>query len=105
MSEGNARVVDELNDVYERSPDTVTRRIAGETFIVTIKREIANMDRLYVLDEVSDFIWSRFDGKRTLADIAEQVTAEFDVDEARAATDLREFVEELESVRLIRQKR
>ncbi len=105
MSERKAHVVAELDAVYERSADTVTRRIAGETFIVTIKREIANMDRLYVLDEVSDFIWSLLDGERTLAEIVAKVTEEFEVEAERAASDLREFVEELESVKLIRQKR
>lgn len=89
------------DELYQRSPNTVTRTIAGETFIVTIRKNVANMDRLFVLDEVSGFIWERFDGQHTLTEIAHKLTQEFEVELDQASHDVHTFAAELEEFDLL----
>lgn len=81
--------------VYRRNPDIVYREIAGEYILVPIHHQAGEADSIYVLNETGTRIWELVDGKRTLADIAGLITAEFDVDENTLADDLLEYVGEM----------
>jgi len=54
------------------------------------------------LDEIGAFIWRQFDGRRNLADIVEALIAEYDVDAAQAAADVRAFASQLIDAGLVR---
>ncbi|MEO0812762.1 MAG: PqqD family protein, partial [Myxococcota bacterium] len=82
--------------VYERNPDTVTRTIAGETFILAIRGKLANLERMYVLDEVSQAIWDGLDGTRPVSAIVSHITDQFDVEYDTALHDTATFLKELE---------
>ncbi|MEO0594004.1 MAG: PqqD family protein [Myxococcota bacterium] len=93
--------VDDVDRVYSRSEDTVTRTIAGETFIIAIRGELANMEKMFVLDEVAQVIWSLIDGKRSARTIAQQLTEEFDVDVETASRDTDELLHRLAELNLL----
>lgn len=57
------------------SKDVVSREIEGELIIVPIASGIGNAeDELYTLNETGRAIWQRLDGKRTLAEVAADLT-------------------------------
>ncbi len=89
--------------VFQRNKDVVSRTIAGEFFLVPVAGNLADMERLFVLSAVGEFIWDRVDGKRSLDDICDEVVAKFDVAKDRADPDIREFVAELVSAGLIQE--
>ena len=80
----------------------VTRRIAGETILVPIAGDIADLNSVFTLNEVGSFIWELIDGRRSAQAIAEAVSAEFDVDMTRAGTDVDELLTALEAKGLAR---
>jgi coenzyme PQQ synthesis protein D (PqqD) len=80
----------------------VTRRIAGETILVPVTGEVADLDSVYTLNEVGSFVWDLIDGRRSAQAIAEAVSAEYDVDLERAATDVDELLTALEAKGLAR---
>ena len=80
----------------------VTRRIAGETIIVPVTGDIADLNSVFTLNEVGSFIWELVDGRRSAQAIAEAVSAEFDVDMKRAGTDVDELLTALEAKGLAR---
>jgi hypothetical protein len=95
MEPGTGSAQDSRSTCYLRSPDIVTRKIAGELFLVPIKGKIADMQRIFNLNPSGEFIWQRLDGQNTLADIRGQIMAEFSVEEGQAESDIQEFIDEL----------
>jgi hypothetical protein len=80
---------------YEKTGNIVSRRIAGELFLVPISGDLANMQRIFTLTAVAEFIWEKLDGRKNLNEILRQVLDRFDVPEKQAEVDIKEFVTEL----------
>jgi hypothetical protein len=80
---------------YERSDEAVRRVIAGEILLVPIRGELAQLQQMFVLDAVGDFIWGRLDSSRDLVALAGEIAGEFDVSREVALRDLVEFVDRL----------
>lgn len=74
-----------------RSPGTAYRDVAGEGGLVVLpgKAEVK------VLNPVGSRVFALLDGEHTVAQIVAAVTDEFDVDRARAAEDVQQFLAEL----------
>ncbi len=86
---------DEWNKVFMRDQDVMSRKIDGELFLVPVRGKLADMESIFTLTEVAEFIWERLDGRKSLNNIRSEVTAEFDVDDDRAGSDIRGFIAEL----------
>lgn len=93
---------DMCDNIFIRNQDIVSRRIAGELFLVPVKGKLADMERIFTLTTVAEYIWDRLDGQRSLDDIRNDVVARFDVKEEQADSDIREFIAELVEAGLIR---
>ena len=91
-----------LDTVYAPTPDIVARRIAGDTILVAVRGELARLERLHVLNTVGEHIWGLLDGRRTIAEICNEVAAAFDVDAGTAHRDVAEFLADLEDAGLAR---
>jgi hypothetical protein len=87
--------------IYRKKEDLLVRRIAGETLIVPIRGKLADMQRLFTLNPVAEFVWEQLDGRKDLDAIRAAIVAGFDVDEARAAADLHELVMQLVDAELV----
>jgi hypothetical protein len=79
----------------------VTRRIAGETIVVPIRAEAAQLDSVYVFNEVGARIWELIEGGRSAEAVIAALTAEFEVDTERARADLIAFVDVLRQAGLV----
>jgi len=94
----------DLNTTYRKKENIVTRHIAGETLLVPIYGELANMEKIFTLDPVAAFIWEQLDGEKSLKVIRDDVIDTFDVKKEEAETDISEFVNELVKEDLIIQR-
>ena len=67
----------------------VMREIAGETFLVPIRGTLAELQDLFVLNAVGQWVWERLDGAHTAEDLQTEACSAFDVtaDVARADVD------------------
>lgn len=90
-----------MNTVPRKKDDLLTRRIAGETIVVPIRGKLADMQNIFAVNVVAEFVWERMDGQRTLDQIAREVAEHFDVGESQARSDVLEFVDELSEANLI----
>jgi hypothetical protein len=86
-----------VNDdtIYRRTDRVVSREIAGERILVPIRSNVADMESLFTLNEVGSRIFGLVDGVRTVRDLISAIVAEFEVGEAEASADVKEFVEKL----------
>lgn len=90
-----------LNSVVKPSKDIVPRKTDDEYVLVPVSNNIADMDRVFTLNETGAFIWEKLDGNLTLKDICLLIQNEFDVDLETAENDVLSFVKEMEKFLII----
>jgi len=86
-------------------PDVVRRTVAGETFLVPIRGRLAELQEIFVLNEVGAWVWDRLDGWKAPADIVVDVAREFAVTEAQALRDIEDFFHQLAEAGLVEKSR
>ncbi len=85
-----------LNACYAPSENIVAREIEGEVIIVPLIAGIGDMDdELYTLNEHGKAIWRLLNNKKTLKNIAEDLSREYQSLPAEVERDILGFVEEL----------
>lgn len=87
-------------DRFRRREGVAARRIAGESFLIPICGSPVDMESIFVLNPLADFIWERLDGERTLGSIVSEIAEEFDVAAGQARADADQFIGQLLSRRL-----
>jgi hypothetical protein len=86
--------------VFRKSDNIVSRKIAGELFLVPIRGNVADMQRIFTLNPVAEYVWHKLD-KNTLHDICDEVVSSFEVEREQAESDIRDFITELLETNLI----
>lgn len=87
--------VDLLQSVYVHDPNIVSRDIAEEVILVPIRKNVADMDCIFTLNETAARAWELFDGVRSVEDIHKIIIEEFSVGSEEAKADLMELVQAL----------
>jgi len=88
----------DMEQQYRRNANFVYRKIENETILVPIKNNVGDMSCLYNLNEVGAFIWEQLDGEKTLNDILNMITEEFDVTTEDAEIDLNDYINDLDEI-------
>ena len=91
-----------LDTQFERQPEMITRRVAGEVILVPITRRVGEESCLYTLDEVAAFLWEGLDGQQTGRDLIEKLKAAYPGSVAQAEDDVRMFLEQLKAIQAVR---
>ncbi len=84
-----------LKTCYKPNGKVVMRQIAGETILVPISGDIADMQKLYALNDVGALVWSNLNGQRSLQVVAAELTESFDVNIEEAQADTLAFITQL----------
>jgi hypothetical protein len=85
-----------LGTVCAPSDDVVAREIEGEVIIVPLAAGIGDAeDELYTLNATGRAVWQKLDGRRTLADVVQALTAEFEAPQAKLQADVVGFAAEM----------
>jgi hypothetical protein len=90
-----------LNTIFSRQADIVPRVIAGETFLVPVRGELARLQQIFVLNPVGEHIWHRLDGNQIFDAILHSVVEAFEIEEDDARSDLLDFLADLDDAGLI----
>lgn len=101
MKSGSSSTQNFYSVLYRRNPEVVTRKIAGELFIVPVKGKIADMQRIFSLNPVAEVVWDLLDGRHDLESILMKVLEKYDVEKDIADADIRGLIEELLQADLI----
>jgi hypothetical protein len=88
---------------FRKNSEVLSRRIAGEMFLVPVKGKLANMQNIFTLNRVAEHIWHELED-HSLDSICDSVMDTFDVEREQAKTDIREFITELLEAELIQEK-
>jgi len=90
-----------MDKIYAKNPDFVFREIAGEFILIPIRRQLNEVNSLYVLNETGAALWRRIDGKHSAREIIEDFSKEFDVTREQIEKDFNSLIEDLRSIRAI----
>ncbi len=89
--------------IYRKNNDIVTRKIAGELFIVPVKGTLADMQRIFTLNPIAEYIWEELDSAKSLDVISKGILDRYDVGKEQADADMLDFIDELLEADLIRE--
>ena len=92
----------DLKSVPSHSHSIVTRKTGNEYVLVPVTNNIADMNSVYTLNESGAFIWELIDGKKSIEDLIDAVTEEYDTDEATATSDVLSFIADMNKYLIIR---
>lgn len=84
-----------MQKVFRKKEEIVSRKIAGETILVPISGKLADMQRIFSLNPVAEYIWNQLNGKRDLQEISSSILSVFNVEKGQADADVQEFIDEL----------
>lgn len=90
------------HDVFSKSPGSISRTIEDEVMVIPSISPESQIDSVYSINPGGAFIWNLLDGNHSVKAIIESVAQEFDVAQETAASDVREFLENLLAEGLIR---
>src|SRR5262245_37599172 len=76
----------------------VSRCIAGETLLIPVRTQVADLEGMYVLNEVGTLVWERLDGRTPLPALVDAVCQCYDVLPEEATRDVAAFLEALVTV-------
>jgi hypothetical protein len=85
-------LIDMTAAVFRKKGETVSRHIAGETILVPVMGSLASMQRIFAMNPVGEFIWSRLDGIKSLGQIAAEIASSFNISHEQALADTEEFI-------------
>ena len=91
-----------LDSSYAPSDDIVAREIEGELIIVPLVSGIGDLDdELFTLNETGRAIWDRIDGQKSLRDIVEELSTDYDDPGGKIEKDVIGLVGELLKRRIV----
>src|SRR3990167_1661611 len=71
-----------LDNIYQKDSNIVYRRIASEYILVPIKQQVADLNCIYILNEIGALIWEMIDGKSNIEHILKGITAAYEIGRA-----------------------
>jgi hypothetical protein len=80
---------------YRKKDRIAGRNIAGESFLIPVCGKPADMENIFILNPMADFIWQRLDGEQTLAAILAAIVKGFAVDREQALADMTDLIGQL----------
>jgi Coenzyme PQQ synthesis protein D (PqqD) len=90
-----------MSQCYRKNSSFVSRCIAGETILVPVTSNVAQLDSVFTLNDTGTLIWGQLDGQTPLDQIAQAVAVEFRVSAREAERDALHFLGSLEGAGLI----
>jgi hypothetical protein len=86
---------------FRRSGNQVTRTIGGETLVVPIRSEAADLDSLYVFNGCGAAVWQLLETPRTIDEIAHELAGEYEVAGHSVEGDVTRFMDMLKDAGLV----
>ncbi|MCX6555530.1 MAG: PqqD family protein [Candidatus Aminicenantes bacterium] len=84
-----------LEGKFRKKESIASRTIAGESFLVPVCGQPADMQKIFVLNNLAAFIWEHLDGEHTVVDLLGAIVEQFAVDREQARLDTVEFIGQL----------
>jgi hypothetical protein len=96
---------DALDSAFAPSENVVAREIEGEIIIVPLVAGMGDTDdELFTLNETGRAIWQKLDGRRSLRQIIEELSIEYEAAQGEIEADVIGIIEELSRRKMVSPK-
>ncbi len=96
---------DTLKAVYAPSENVVAREIEGEIIIVPLVAGMGDTDdELFTLNETGRAIWRKLDGERSLRQVIDELSTEYEAAEGEIEAGVIGIIEELSKRKMVAPK-
>jgi coenzyme PQQ biosynthesis protein PqqD len=86
----------QLTSIYCQSGDVITRELEGEFIIVSINSRDGKLeDELFSLNDTGKAIWDLVDGKKTVAELVNDLAEEYEANPGDIELDVLKLLDEL----------
>ncbi len=90
-----------MNARYRKSENVVTRRIAEQTLLVPVTANVADLNSIYMLNDLGTRVWELIGSENSLDQIVETITNEYDAGPEEVTSSVLEFLNSLCDAKLI----
>jgi len=94
-------LTDTATDKIIRSQSVVARVVGGETLIVPIRGKVGDLASIYSFNGTGTLIWKLLASPKSVPELAAAVAEAYEVEPARAQSDVEQFVGEMKAVGLV----
>lgn len=84
-----------LEGKFRKKESIASRTIADETFLVPVCGQPVDLQKIFILNSLAEFIWQHLDGEHTLAELLTAIVEHFAIDREQARLDTVEFIGQL----------
>lgn len=84
-----------------RNNDFVLREIVGESFLIPVGEISAKFNGMITLNGMSAFLWKNLENAITEEELVNAILEAYEVEEAQAKEDLKEFLKRMKSFEMI----
>lgn len=92
------------NRVFVKNTEIVYRQIAGEYLLIPIRSKMTDLDKIFILSEVSARIWELVDGRSGILEITNRILQEYASTYEIVLNDTNRILIQLEKIGAIREK-
>ncbi len=82
----------DLSLVYCKSKHFVEKDIGDEKVLVPLTNNVADMNKVFNLNEVASFIYDTIDGEKSVANVRDVLLENYDVTEELVMSDINDFI-------------
>ena len=87
-----------IENLYKLKSRFVARKVGNEVVVVPLVNNVAQMERLYTLNETAGFLWENLDENATVESLKTALLENFEVEESVAGQDVKNFLENLKKL-------
>jgi hypothetical protein len=81
-----------LESKFRKKESIASRKIADESFLVPVCGQPSDLQKIFILNSLAEFIWQYLDGEHTLDELLTAIVEQFAVDREQARLDTVEFI-------------
>ncbi len=85
-----------IKDLYKLKSRFVTRKVGIEVVVVPLVNNVAQMERLYTLNETAGFLWENLQEDSTAESLKTLLLENFEVDATIAERDVKNFLQNVD---------
>lgn len=84
--------------MMKHNPDFVAREISSELVLVPVTRDAADLESVFTLNEVAACVWRLLETCSSDAEIARELSKEYEVEQEEALADVQELLTQLREI-------
>lgn len=91
----------EKDMALQKNPDMVTRVIDDETILMPVYKTSEDINCIYTLNQAASAVWNLIDGKKTMAEIKNEILQQFDTAPEEMEQEMAALLKDLREIKAV----